>query len=173
LIRRAVGDLLEYPGLTHIVHQANLYHTFGSGIAKQIRERFPAAYSADLSTKHGDMSKLGSFSMAMISPSDCRVVINMYSQVGISSTDRTTDYGYMEKSFMAIRDWLDQENLSDGNDVVLGMPYRIGCGLAGGDWDRVSSLIVSIFSRASFDTVICHLEGEDWRQHADARPLKN
>jgi len=37
-----------------IVHGSNCFCTMGAGIAKTIKETFPAAYRADLATKKGD-----------------------------------------------------------------------------------------------------------------------
>lgn len=50
MIKIIKGNLLdEFANnkLDYIFHNANIRNTFGAGIAKQIKERFPAAYEAD------------------------------------------------------------------------------------------------------------------------------
>lgn len=129
------------------MHQANLYHTFGSGIAATIKKMYPSAYEADLSTPYGDTSKLGSYSGANINGI---TIINLYSQIGISAKHRTTDYASMGKGMEKVRSWL-----SDLDNVRLGIPHGIGCGLAGGDWDTVRVIIEKVFGDCQFDVIVC------------------
>lgn len=142
---------MEQVDLTHIAHQANLYHTFGSGIAKEIKRRFPRAYEADLRTAFADKTKLGSWSFSLGSPT----ILNLYTQVGISHTDRTTSYDAMSCAFAELVKVLSLRQKAF--PVKLGMPYKIGCGLAGGDWEVVNALLVHHFEKAPFELVICRL----------------
>ena len=55
-------NLLEYP-LDGFIHSCNCFHTFGAGIALQIKRKYPELYEAD--AKHGpagDRNRLGTFS---------------------------------------------------------------------------------------------------------------
>lgn len=149
-----VGDLLEQKDVTHILHQANLYHVFGSGIARQIRERFPKAFEADRKTHHGDLAKLGTFSSAKVSRS--KWVINLYSQRGISSTERTTDYSAMTRGLDAVRDYLVRTEWPV-KPIKLGIPYKLGCGLAGGDWAVVRALIYYSFESTYVNVAVVKL----------------
>ncbi len=49
-------------GAQGIIHQANCQNTMGSGIAREIRARYPEAYEVDCKTIAGDYKKLGTFS---------------------------------------------------------------------------------------------------------------
>jgi len=39
-----------------------------------------------------------------------------------------------------------RNHLNNESDVVLGLPYGISCGLAGGSWEIVSAMINTVFA---------------------------
>lgn len=153
MIQKRLGDLLKQPDLTHIVHQCNLYNTFGSGLAAVIKHKYPEAYQADCATPKGDITKLGTFSVA--ETKDGKKIINLYSQVGISATERTTNYEAMVKGLTQI-----EHELNSFPNVVLGIPRGIGCGLANGSWDVVEPIIQGIFEKSPVKVVICIREDD-------------
>ncbi len=72
-MKRIEGDLIRLANLGHfdvIIHGCNCFCTMGAGIAKAIREQYPAAYEADLATEKGNRGKLGSYSSAVVSIDD-------------------------------------------------------------------------------------------------------
>lgn len=113
-----------------IVHGCNCFHTMGAGIAKQIREHFPAAYTADQQTGYGDYGKLGSISAGCLpSPARTLFVVNGYTQY---RPGPNVDYN-------AIREVFNDVKRKFG-DLRIGYP-RIGAGIAGGDWNRIAGII--------------------------------
>jgi len=114
-----------------IAHGANCFCTMGAGIAKQIKNTFPEAYAADLRTQKGDETKLGSWSSARIGSLE---VLNCYTQYyyGFLFGVPPVDYVAIKKCMQWIK------TLYSGKRI--GMPM-IGCGLAGGDWAIVSTII--------------------------------
>lgn len=145
MIEYRKGDVL-HSDMSIVIHQANCFHTFGSGIARQIREEFPWAYAADLTTVKGDKSKLGSFSYATL-PEDQLVgngpidIYNLYGQYGYGGTheNNSTNYEALAKGFAAIAVDIKIQWGEDGGPEI-GLP-RIGCGLGGGEWEVVEALI--------------------------------
>ena len=119
-----------------LVHQANCFHTFGSGIAKEIRERVYEAYRADLATEYASRDKLGSISVA--SNNGKIQVINLYSQYNYGRDKVYTDYAAMKNGLNIVSKCLTQ-------GTVIGMP-KIGCGSAGGDWKIVSEIVEKTLS---------------------------
>lgn len=160
MIFDASGDLLESPHLTHIVHQCNLYHTFGSGLALQIKNKYPMAVNADLQTTRGDLTKLGWYTRALTN--DGKVVLNLYSQVGISATQRTTSYDKMFEGLTRVKQALESPGESEwtSKSIHLGIPYKLGCGLAGGSWKIVCAIIGEIFEDAPFHVTIYQRPGD-------------
>lgn len=74
-------DLAEQGEFNIIIQGCNCHNTMGSGIAKEIRERYPEAYEADLKTVKGDKTKLGTYSATTAPKKDPSfVIINAYTQ---------------------------------------------------------------------------------------------
>jgi len=138
------GDLIKLVKGGHfdvIVQGCNCQNTMGKGIAKQIKAEFPEAYEADCKTISGDKSKLGSFSHADIFREDGTyfVVINAYTQYDYRPT--YVDDGISRVNYDAIRQVFKVINfMFKPINFRIGYP-KIGCGLAGGDWDIVSKII--------------------------------
>ena len=57
------GNLLLAKDVEVIGHQANCQNTFGSGIARTIREMYPDAYKADCDAAIEKVNTLGRFSI--------------------------------------------------------------------------------------------------------------
>jgi O-acetyl-ADP-ribose deacetylase (regulator of RNase III) len=74
-----------------IIHQANCFNTMGSGIACQIRQRYPEAYEADCKTISGDRSKLGKFSWVKTNDGKYHIY-NCYSQYQYGRDQRQTSH---------------------------------------------------------------------------------
>lgn len=127
-----------------IMHQANCFSTMGAGIAKQIKEKFPEAYKADLDDPRTPKEKLGSFSCA-ICDNDKLIVINLYGQYNYGSNPHTcyTDYVALTT---AIRSAIEaiKSSSRDMKDIKIGLPYKMGCALAGGHWPTVVGILENI-----------------------------
>lgn len=145
MITLRVGDLLQQPDLTHIAHQANLYHTFGAGLAAEIGRLWPHAAEADCRTPYGAEAKLGTYSLADGAPA----VVNLYSQ-SAWRPGPLTDYVALETALRAL-----ERSLRDRAGVRVGLPHRLGCGIAGGDWARVREVIDAVFEASPVEVVIC------------------
>jgi len=56
-----------------------------------------------------------------------------------------------------IKDYSSSKKLT-GDPMVIGMPYKIGCGLGGGDWNVVETMIKELFeNNDDFRLIICKL----------------
>jgi O-acetyl-ADP-ribose deacetylase (regulator of RNase III) len=115
-----------------IVHGCNCFCTMKRGIAKEITERCPEAEKVDKITVTGDRSKLGKITAANIG--DKFTVVNAYTQYhwARQSGEVAVQYDAVRSCFKNIK------NLCNGKRI--GYP-KIGAGLAGGDWDRISEII--------------------------------
>lgn len=114
-----------------IVHGCNCFCTMGSGVARQIREKFPEAYQADKNTARGDYGKLGAITSARIEANDLTVV-NAYTQFRYGAEKMHVDYKAVRECFKKIAKQFKGKKIA--------FP-AIGCGLAGGDWNIVSKII--------------------------------
>lgn len=144
------GDLLELAAagsFSVLVHGCNCFHTFGSGIARQIRFRWPAALAADLRTVYGDRSKLGSYSVAT---TDFGRIHNVYTQFWVSQSHDVFEYD-------AFDHYLNTVDLGLTTRPV-GLP-RIGAGCARGNWLETLKRIERSRLVANHDVVIVTLPG--------------
>ncbi len=143
MVRYVKGDLLD-SNCDYICHQVNCRGRMGSGIAKQIREKFPKAYEVYIE-RHEDALRvlrstdqmLGSSDIVWI-PEHNKYVVNMYGQRG---------YGYNGKcytSYKAFRFILQELKKDIPTNCTIGFPNGVGCGLGGGNWSKISSMIEEI-----------------------------
>lgn len=93
------GDLLSLAADGHfdvIVQGCNCFCTMGSGLAKQIKEKYPEAYEADCQTKKGDKEKLGTYTTCVVGNLHKFVIVNAYTQFnyGKSSKDYFEYYAF-------------------------------------------------------------------------------
>lgn len=157
MVKQEIIDIFDAP-IDMLAHQANCMNTMGSGIARKIREKFPEAYEADCKTIKGDAKKFGTFSFAkIVSPNNnprLRYVVNIYSQYNFGRDKRYTDYEAVYCGFTSLRDKLLLKN-NDTVDVVVGIPWRYGCNVAGGDWNVVEAIINSVFGESKINALIC------------------
>jgi O-acetyl-ADP-ribose deacetylase (regulator of RNase III) len=142
-------------GAQVIIHQANCQCTMGSGIAKDIKARFPEAYVADCLTAEGDSSKLGRASTSAIATAsqpkypNLRFIVNLYGQDKYGLDVRHTNYEALAVGFERIRDWAKKNGFT-----VLSVPHRLGCNRAGGDWRVVYAILESVFAEDTDVTML-------------------
>lgn len=128
------GDLFQTTARI-ICHQTNCKGKMGSGVAKQIRQRYPEAYRQymNLCNEAKDSEQLLGHSQFVYGPE--KTVVNMFAQ---------NRYGYdgsRYTSYWAFEQCLNEIAKCVVHGETIAMPYKIGCGLAGGDWDIVYGLI--------------------------------
>ncbi len=130
------GDLIKLGQDNYfdvIIHGCNCFCTMGAGIAKTIKDVFPAAYQADLATPKGDRNKLGTISMAQVIQGDHSLfIVNAYSQYHSASSSVQADYQAIRAAMRSIK--------KQFHGKKIGYP-KIGAGLAGGDWSVIAAII--------------------------------
>lgn len=129
-----------------LLHVCNNKGVMGSGIALEIKNRIPDAY-----TKYLGFSELGEVSFGKTDSSN--VVANMVAQNGYGAGKRFLNYG-------ALADCLNQVRKECGygwnGGLVIGLPFKMGADRAGGDWEIVLELIEYFLK--DFNVVIYKLE---------------
>jgi len=112
-----------------ICHQVNCKYVMGAGIALQISTKYPQHYKDYMATN----LQLGKVVETEINE---RLYI-----CGICGQDEC-GRGQCFTDYSALREGLAQVNsLSKEKSLPVFIPYKLGCGLAGGDWNIVKEII--------------------------------
>lgn len=123
-----------------IVHQANCLGVMGSGIASQVKEKYPEVYKGYYHYCKTNTAEdiLGTSLICQVN--DKRYIANVFGQLAFGGDKVYTDYEALRHSLIEVRDFAKEHKLS------VAIPCKIGCGLAGGDWNIVLDMIKEIFS---------------------------
>ena len=134
-----IGDLLKAKedGVQYIVHQVNCQGKMGSGIARQIKDKYPIVYEEFIRNyKYNDKPQLGQIDPIKVE--DDFYVINLYGQ---------ECYGYDGRrytSYIAFIEALNRIKSILSPETKIAFPYNIGCGLGGADWNIIKTIIDEI-----------------------------
>lgn len=148
------GDLLELAASGQaglIVHGCNCFHAMGSGIAGALAKRFPQIPADDRNfTLKGDPSKLGSWSGVTVTK---QVVFTHLPQGGSFGTTVELDKAFtcinLYTQFIPGPDFIESvftHGLKELNKAFSGHTLwfpKIGCGIGGGNWERVEELMLT------------------------------
>lgn len=150
------GNLLELAeqGVFDVVVQGcNTKGVMGGGIAKQIADRYPQALMVDRGSLHLP-DRLGGFTVAEAGNLYGKKfnIVNAYTQDDFKRYPGkiNADYNAIDKAFRQIAEVFDGKR--------IGYP-KIGAGLAGGDWNIISSIIDNALKNQDHALVV--LPGDD------------
>ena len=136
IVRADILSNLNFNKPIVILHGCNCFCNMGAGIAKYLKQQYPLVYTVDKQTGFGDKKKLGSLSIAGIHGNFH--IVNCYSQY---------NYGFKKGGkppveYKAIGECLEKvAQLYNGWEI---RSPKIGCGLAGGDWNIVEPMFEKI-----------------------------
>ena len=144
MIVMSKGDVLK-SNCDIIVHQVNCKGVMGAGLAKQIREEYPIVYEQYKEfCKKDDL--LGKVQFVPIAYK--KYVCNLFGQLSYGRNSLQTDYEAFEKAICEIKD------IASEHDFSIAIPYGIGCGLAGGDWNVIYGILCKQFE---YSKVYCYI----------------
>lgn len=139
------GNLLKVKS-GMIVHQVNNCGKMGAGLADSIKKMYPEhfadymnAYNAAIKDELNpskSSSLLGTYVDTKLGDLTIR---GIFAQDGYGRDAQYTSYEYMRKCF---------KDIAALNLDAVYIPYGIGCGLGGGDWNTVASIILEILPTA-------------------------
>jgi O-acetyl-ADP-ribose deacetylase (regulator of RNase III) len=142
------GNLLtifKEGGLDAIAHCCNGQGVMGSGIALSIKTDWPDAYEAyKLYEKF--------FGLTLGTVSDSSNVFNLHAQhlYGVKDGgDRFVDYEALYQCLEVVR-----TEMVEAGFKRLGVPYKMAADRAGGDWNVIEAMIVSVFKDTDIDVTV-------------------
>ncbi len=149
MLKHAKGNLIDMAAngdFNIIMHGCNCHNTMGSGIAREVRERYPAAFAADSMTVKGDRSKLGTVTLVEVDNDvgGAMIIVNAYTQYDFNRAGQSNDV-FEYDAFQKI---LNAFAHDAGPNMQIGLPY-IGMGLAGGNKQRIMGMIEDFAQKVS------------------------
>lgn len=152
MIKVMPGNLLN--AQTDIIaHQTNCIGRMGAGVAQAIRNKYPHVFAeyqqfCDMVGSDALGKCLPIFTKSATSP---KLVANLFGQ--LKTGKGATDYDALRAAMVDLRQFMAQY----GHKSVA-MPYMIGCGLGGGNWDIVYGIIQEVFADDDITVELCRLE---------------
>lgn len=128
-----------------IGHQAGLQGDMGAGLALQIKSRWPEVYNRYRKALRGRYLHLGA--VQLINISHGLYVANLVGHDNYGMGVRHVDYRALASALSKLV--LLRDGFTPPLPVYL--PYKLGCGLAGGNWDVVEQIIMNTIPSA----IIC------------------
>lgn len=127
------GDILSVERGV-LVHGCNAKGVMGSGIALAIKNRYPSAYLAYREAFVEKGLSLGS--VTVVRPREGFFIVN-----GITQERYGREKNVVYADYEAIRNVFKEASLLAKKENLPLLFPLIGCGLAGGDWSKVSQII--------------------------------
>lgn len=131
MLIHVMNDIFDgQPNKCIMVQQVNTQGVMGSGLAKAIRNKYPMVYEHYRTEYELELLTLGYTSYIEVEPD--KFVANICGQEFYGRDGkRYTDYEALRSGLEDVKMMAQALNV----DVVI--PYKIGCGLGGGDWNGV------------------------------------
>lgn len=132
-----------------VCHQVNCKGVMGAGLALQVRRKHPGVYRLyrdKCSQIAAGIGGLGDVQFCSVLADAGYVVANIFGQDRYGKGECFTNYDALWKAFRTIAATFPAH--------VIRIPYKLGCGLAGGDWSVVSAIIEETLGKAGVDVEI-------------------
>lgn len=142
------GDLLEKKE-GFILHQVNCKGVMGAGLAKALAEKYPVLlknYTETCQAKKEPNRLLGA--VQFVSVSESLYIVNLFGQLDYGKGKRFTCYSKLRHALRGAAKGIETTNSIFKYNLPVYVPYRMSCGLAGGDWYTVFKMIKDILPNA-------------------------
>lgn len=132
-------------------HVANCFCRMISGVAAGMRKFYPEAVEVDGKTIEGDKNKFGKFSTCQ--SKNGKYIYNLYGQYYYGTDSRKINY---EALYTAMESAL--QDCVSKNIKSIALPFQMGAGLAGGNWNIIYTMIQEVFKDYDGNVYICRLK---------------
>ena len=149
MIKVVNGDICDAKE-KYIVQQVNCQGAMGAGVAKAIYTKWPRVRTQykNFCKQYKPESLLGHIQLVCANDNivvpgyNEKIIVNCFSQLNYRRKNDIGDICYT--NYLAFFECMKRlEN--DVRGVPIAMPYGIGCGLAGGDWEIIYNILCKIF----------------------------
>lgn len=119
-----------------IAHGVNCQGVFNAGLAKQIRLKYPAAFNAYRIKHVKENWLLGQIQVVQVE--QARYIANMATQIEYGTDKQQVNYYAVKTCLEKLFEFCSKKELTS-----VAIP-KIGCGLGGGDWKEVHTILVDL-----------------------------
>lgn len=153
MVKYIKGDVLKCEA-TLVAHQVNVFGVMGGGIAAAIWPLLtPESQRAYEEKCQYDMHQpitewMGGIQIMQTKHEEL-TICNLFTQFPAPVDGTLTAYGYLWQALDLLRVYA----VLNGYDIVA-VPARIGCGIAGGDWDKVQRIIHEVYDDSGITMLI-------------------
>lgn len=155
MVKYSKGDVLNCKA-TLVAHQVNAFGVMGGGIAAAIWPLLTPEFQNAYVEKCRHNAKLpvtewmGSIQILDTKREDLKIC-NLFTQfpAPVDGSFDLTAYNYLRQALDLLRVYA----VFNDYDIV-GVPARIGCGIAGGDWDKVQRIIHDVYDDSGITMLI-------------------
>ncbi len=150
MIKHIKCDIFK-SGADIICHQVNCQGVMGSGIAKQVKDRYPSVYEEYKRVCRLAPTPSSLLGLALgVRTNEDVVIVNLFAQENYGYDGKQyTSYGALKNCFESVRNSFSNQKIA--------IPYLLGCHRGGGDWNVVYAMIKEIF--ADCDVILCEYNG--------------
>ena len=153
-----------------IVHSVNCLGAAG-GLAGAIARKWPKnveEYRNHVDAHKHSVTLLGSVLEVNVAPN--LIIANLFGQYDIGTSKQQTEYAALISGFKRIADTVFYgDAYYDFNEKIppqikrdvlrdFYIPYKIGCGLGGADWNLVEEILHKVFDNNRKNVYICRYE---------------
>ena len=141
------GDVLSTTCI-YIAHQCNAMGKMNSGVAKQIREKYPEVFE-----RYKEFLEVNEFlggeilgTYVSVQCSDGHIILNIIGQYGYGyDGHQYTNYNALRRGFVsAIMNIRAADHIPFDCQFCIALPYCIGSDRGGGDWNIVKQILEDI-----------------------------
>lgn len=162
MIKHIKCDIFK-SGANMICHQVNCQGVMGSGIARQVREKYPVVYEeykrrCDIYASEDLLGMAQFVGTARKYNTPFLGIFNLYAQEKFGYDGKQyTDYTALYKCFEQLKGSIP--NLK-GEKYVIAIPYMMSCCRGGANWEIVYGIIKDVLGNDDrFDILICEYNG--------------
>ena len=147
---------------TFIMHQVNCKGVMGSGVAKQVKEKYPNVFYAYKRRCDAFSPKvlLGTAQLVETNKdynTEFVGIFNLFSQDAFGYDGKKyTDYSALRRCLFIVNETCKELNTIEKPTVA--MPFLMGCDRGGGDWDTVCKIIDETLTDCQ---VLCYKFGKN------------
>ena len=157
MIKHIKCDIFE-SGARYILHQVNCQGVMGSGIAKQVREKYPIVYEqyklwCNTMPKDELLGEMQYVNTREKHHTDFTGIVNLFAQYNYGYDGKCyTDYNALRHALKCFKSHLI-------TSPTIAIPHLMGCHRGGGDWGVVYKMIEEVFADYEGEVLICEYNG--------------